>query len=127
MRSSGTGRPVHFSLGDWLQCATQGRAGDVRAGGPGDEPPRESAAGPEAVAAAERAMGNLGGAGDGRGVRSVEHMMERFIERAYANELNGMEARGQGRPPRAPACCSVCTGSALVPLPAIVQRVGTPC
>ncbi len=65
------------------------------------EAPRESAAGPEAVAAAERAMGAFGGraGGDGRGVRSVEDMMERYIERAYASELGGMEVRTSGRTP----------------------------
>ncbi|KAK9821448.1 hypothetical protein WJX81_000342 [Elliptochloris bilobata] len=81
--------------------AGEGRAADARMGEPGeDEAPRESAAGPEAVAAAERAMGRLGGrdggagAGDGRGVRSAEDMMERFIERAYASELGGMGGFG---------------------------------
>lgn len=65
------------------------------------EAPRESAAGPEAVAAAERAMGAFGGraGGDGRGVRSVEDMMERYIERAYASELGGMEVRTSGQTP----------------------------
>ncbi len=72
-------------------------------------------------------MGNLGGAGDGRGVRSVEHMMERFIERAYANELNGMEARRRPRPPRVPAGCSFGVRSGTIPSSAIVQRMGMPC